>query len=82
MDYEYRLRIGSKHKPLYINEHLANFRLYNTSKSGSGFKKQFADELRVAEKFAEGKYRRSIRKHRWNKWKIVTAYRVLGFLGR
>lgn len=80
MDYEYRLRIGSKYDPVYIPQHLSNFRFYQTSKSGSRFVIQFADELRLAKKYAEGWYRLSLFLHKFNYYKIVIAYKILGFL--
>jgi len=80
MDYEYRLRIWSKHDPLYINEYLANFRFYHTSKSGSTFKKQFKDELKLAKKYAKWKYKISLFIHKINYYKIVWIYNILSFL--
>lgn len=82
MDYEYWLRIASKYEPLYINKHLANFRLYTTSKSWSSFVQQFDDELRVAEEFTGDKYKFAIWMHKLNKLKIIVAYKVLWFFGR
>lgn len=80
MDYEYRLRIWAKYDPLYINAHIANFRFYNTSKSWSRFKKQFQDELRLAKKYAKGKYKFSLFLHKINYYKITIIYNILSFL--
>jgi len=80
MDYEYRLRIGQKHNPLYIPRYLANFRFYHTSKSGSRFVRQFGDELRLARKYAKGRYKWSLFLHQLNYYKIIVAYKVLGWL--
>lgn len=80
MDYEYWLRIWEKYEPLYINEHVANFRFYQTSKSWSHFDKQFKDELRLAKKYAKWKYKWSIIMHRINYYKIVWSYKVLSFI--
>jgi len=77
MDYEYRLRIGSKYDPIYIPEYLSNFRFYQTSKSWSRFVKQFTDELRIAKKYARGEYRWALFLHRINYYKIVVAYKLL-----
>lgn len=80
MDYEYWLRIGAKYSPIYINQHLANFRFYHTSKSGSRFTKQFADELRLAKKYAKGEYTWALFLHKINYYKIIWIYKVLSFL--
>ena len=80
MDYEYWLRIGEKYEPLYINEHIANFRFYYTSKSWAHFDKQFKDELRIAKKYAQWKYKWSILVHKFNYYKIIWAYKVLSFI--
>lgn len=81
MDYEYRLRMGKKYDPVYISQYLSNFRFYQTSKSWSRFIKQFADELRLAKKYADGKYKIALFFHRINYYKIIVAYKVLHFLG-
>ena len=52
MDYEYWLRIGSHYTPISLPHDIANFRLYQTSKSGSSFVQQFQDELRIATTYA------------------------------
>ncbi|EKD29980.1 MAG: glycosyl transferase family 2 [uncultured bacterium (gcode 4)] len=80
MDYEYWLRMGQKYNPVYINEYMASFRFYHTSKSGSRFEQQFQDELRLAEKYAKWKYKSSLLLHRFNYTKIVFIYRLLGLL--
>jgi len=81
MDYEYWLRLGSKYSPLYIDEHLANFRFYTDSKSGSSFSQQFKDELRNAKKYADGKYKLALFVHKFNYYKIVVIYKIMAFLG-
>ncbi|EKE26190.1 MAG: glycosyl transferase family protein [uncultured bacterium (gcode 4)] len=80
MDYEYWLRLWSKYNPVYISEYIANFRFYQTSKSGSRFKIQFKDELRLAEKYAGWKYKFSLLLHSFNYYKIVFIYKILSFL--
>ena len=80
MDYEYWLRIWEYFEPLYIPEYIANFRFYQTSKSGAHFDKQFKDELRLAKKYAKWEYKRSILLHKFNYYKITRSYKVLSFL--
>jgi len=80
MDYEYWLRIGQKYTPVYIPEYIANFRFYNTSKSGSMFTKQFTQELILAGRYAKWKYKLSLLLHKFNYYKIVMIYKILSFL--
>lgn len=78
MDYEYWLRLWQKYEPFFIDEHLASFRWYEISKSGSGFSKQFSDELRVAKKYADGNML-PILLHRFNYFKIVSIYTLMAW---
>ena len=79
MDYEYWLRIGEKYDAGVIDEYLADFRWYTTSKSGGNFKKQFKEELYIAKKYAHGK-KLPILLHAFNYYKIVGMYSLLRFL--
>ncbi len=79
MDYEYWLRIWQRFEPLFIDDYLSSFRWYETSKSGSGFDKQFSDELRVARKYANG-HQLAILKHQFNYYKIVGAYTLMAWM--
>lgn len=76
MDYEFWLRIGQKYPAGVIDDYLANFRMYNTSKSGSLSNPQFQDELRIAKKFSKGA-RWPILLHKFNYYKIVWIYRAM-----
>gem|GEM_PF-2086946 len=80
MDYEYWLRISSRYAPVYIPQYIANFRFYQTSKSGSRFHKQFQQELEVAHTYARGKYKMSLLLHKFNYYKIVFIYKILSFI--
>ena len=80
MDYEYRLRIWEHFEPLYIPEYIADFRFYQTSKSGAHFDKQFKDELRLAKKYARWKYKWSLFLHEINHHKVIFAYKILHLL--
>lgn len=80
MDYEYWLRLWRLWDPVYIPKYIANFRFYTTSKSGSRFEKQFADELRLAQKYADWKYKISLLLHKFNYYKIVFVYKILVLL--
>ena len=55
MDYEYWLRIGKNNTPGYIDQYLANFRMYSNSKSVANYKQQFRDEMRLAKSYSHGR---------------------------
>ncbi len=76
MDYEYWLRIAQKYPAGVIPEYLADFRMYDTSKSGSLANPQFKDELRIAKKFSDGA-RWPIMLHTFNYYKIIWSYRLM-----
>ena len=82
MDYNYWLRLGARWPGRFVDRYLGCFRWYPASKSGSGFREQFGEELAVARELADGKYKWAILRHRLNFMKIVTAYRVLGLTRR
>ena len=77
MDYDFWLRLGARWPGRFIDQYLAAFRWYSTSKSGAGFGKQFREELDVAIENAGGKYPWAIFRHRINYLKIVTAYNLM-----
>jgi len=76
MDYEFWCRIGKRYKAGVIKHYLANFRMYETSKSGSLQSAQFEDELRVARKYASGN-KLIVLLHSINKTKIVYSYKLM-----
>lgn len=53
MDYDNWLKLGKIYKPGSIDKYLASFRIIPTSKSSTGFIKQFQDELIVAKKHTD-----------------------------
>lgn len=53
MDYDYWLRLGRLYPPAIINKYLASFRIIDSSKSSTGFIKQFKDEYEVAQKYTD-----------------------------
>ncbi len=81
MDYEFWLRIGQKYPAGVIKSYLANFRMYNTSKSGSLTNPQFIDELRIAKAFSDGA-KLPIFIHKFNYLKITWIYRLMASLRR
>ena len=81
MDYEYWLRLGAKFKGGFINNYLANFRWYVSSKSGGGFLQQFKQDLEVAKKYAKGR-KWPIFLHNINHYKIITIYSIMSLFRR
>ena len=76
MDYEYWLRIGQKYPAGVIDAYLADFRMYDESKSGSLANPQFIDELRIAKKYSKGA-RLPIFLHKINYFKIIWIYKLM-----
>lgn len=72
MDYDYWLRLGEKYDPLVVDEYLARFRVYEESKTSSGFMDTFAEELEVSTRHTDSGVLRTL--HRLNAWGICAAY--------
>lgn len=80
MDYEYWLRLGEKFKPGFIPEYIASFRIVPTTKSSTGFIKQFHDEYAVSKRHTSNSV---ILFLHWLHFKmIITIYFVMRFLNR
>ncbi len=82
MDYEYWLRLGRRWPGRFVNEYLAAFRWYATSKSGAGFGEQFSEGYDVARKLAGKGHGLALLRHRINTWKIATTYTLMKWLRR
>lgn len=80
MDYNYWLRLWKLYDPAYIDEYLANFRFYHTSKSGARFEKQFEDQYRLAKNFSNWKYKIAMGIHRIFYIRTKTIYKILYWL--
>lgn len=79
MDYDLWLRMGRACDPLIIPRPLAQFRLYDSSKSGKFDRRQFDEQYQVASRYFDGD-RMSRFLHRVNVEKIVWVYRVMRML--
>lgn len=77
MDYDYWLRLSKIAPGRFIDEDLASFRWYTSSKSGDNFSAQMKEDLETAIRNANGEFPLSILMHRFNRWKIVTAYSMM-----
>jgi len=81
MDYDMWCRIASRYGIEVIPEYLASFRWHVSSKSGQHYERQFRDQYRVACRYlAPSSPLRWI--HWANLWKIVWAYRIMGWARR
>lgn len=75
-DYEYWLRLSALGDPLYLEDRIAAFRWYTSSKSGSSFERQFREDEEAFRRHApRGALLRAHKKLR--SAQIVTAYRLL-----
>ncbi len=78
MDYDLWLRFAGISPACVLNEYLSAFRRHGTSKSETGFKEQFREEYKVAERYGPDRFIRIV--HQFNIQKIITSYRLIGFL--
>lgn len=80
MDYEYWLRIGKDHPPLILDDYLADFRVYRTSKTSSSFLRSFRQEAEVARRYSSSKLLNAL--HELSYLAIASVYLALAFFGR
>ncbi len=78
MDYDYWLRLGEKYRPGIINEYLGSFRIVPTTKSSTGFIKQFRDEYEVSKKHTKNKM--TLFLHYLHYQLVIIIYSILKFL--
>jgi glycosyltransferase involved in cell wall biosynthesis len=77
-DYDLWLRFARRGPPLYLDDRIACFRWYPTSKSGAQFDAQFREDAEVAAQYADGRFWPLLRKRSKNA-AIVSTYRALAF---
>lgn len=80
MDYDMWLKLGRNYNPGFIDKYLASFRITGSSKSSTGFIKQFRDELEVAKKYTNNVL--IIFFHHLHIKLIIFVYSVLHFLNK
>lgn len=78
MDYDYWLRLGKYFKAGVIDQYLASFRIVPTTKSSTGFIKQFRDELEVAKKHTGNGF--IIFLHQLHIYIIIFIYSILKYI--
>jgi glycosyltransferase involved in cell wall biosynthesis len=80
MDYDLWLRFAHRSPAGVINRYLSDFRRHGASKSEQGFREQFFEQYRVARKYNPSFFNRAV--HRFNIFKIITSYRIIGIFSR
>jgi glycosyltransferase involved in cell wall biosynthesis len=80
MDYDLWLRFARSTPAGVINRNLSSFRRHGTSKSETGFRDQFFEQYAVALKYGPSFFNRAA--HRFNIFKIITSYRIIGLFKR
>ena len=79
-DYDLFLKLAERGDPIYIDEELACFRWYETSKSGAGFSRQVDQTLDISARYGSAGPLHRARTHA-KRIAIVTIYRAMS-LGR
>lgn len=80
MDYDLWLRFAQLSPAGVIDDYLADFRRHGQSKSEQGFRDQFFEQYAVALKYNPSLFNRAM--HRFNIFKIITSYRIIGLFSR
>ena len=80
MDYDLWLRFAMISPPGIINRELAGFRRHASSKSETAYRDQFLEQYAVAVKYGPSFFNRAA--HRFNIFKIITSYRIIGWFSR
>ncbi|MDO8427031.1 MAG: glycosyltransferase family 2 protein, partial [Deltaproteobacteria bacterium] len=80
MDYDYWLKAGKLHKPGFIDDYLACFRVHQGSKTSSSFKDTFRQELDLARKYSDSRLINAL--HYASYLGICGIYAILDRAGR
>ena len=80
MDYDLWLRFARVSPAGVIDKDLSSFRRHGSSKSETGYRDQFFEQYAVARKYGPSFLNRAA--HRFNIFKIITSYRILGLFSR
>jgi len=76
MDYDLWLKLGRLYRPGYLDQTIGKFRMYDSTKSMTGFHRQFQEDFEVAKKYAAGTWL-PIFLHKLNQIKITVLYRLM-----
>lgn len=74
MDYDWWLRFWKQSPGTFLNQTIASFRMYGTSKSGSSFRAQLDEACSIASQHADGRFTSDLMRHRINRFLIEKLY--------
>jgi glycosyltransferase involved in cell wall biosynthesis len=80
MDYDYWLRIGKRYPLVVLDDCLASFRVYTTSKTSSSYLRSFREELEVARRHSGSSMLNAL--HWLSYLGIAASYVVLNSIAR
>ena len=80
MDYDYWLRIGKRYPVAILDDCLASFRVYTTSKTSSSYLRSFREELEVAKRYSGSSMLNAL--HWLSYLSIAASYAVLNSVAR
>lgn len=79
-DYEFWLRLARRSAPVYIEDRIACFRWYETSKSGANYSRQFEEDEEIAARHARTRSRFVLLRKRVKSAAILFIYRAMSKL--
>ena len=77
MDYDLWLRFWRECPGVFLNQTIASFRIYETSKSGGQYRQQLSEAFDIAKRHAGDRYSLDLARHAMNRRLISSIYRVL-----
>jgi glycosyltransferase involved in cell wall biosynthesis len=80
MDYDLWLRFWRQCPGIYLDQTIASFRLYETSKSGGQYRQQLSEAYEIAKRHAGRSYPLDLARHAMNRRLISSIYSVLQLL--
>lgn len=81
-DYEFWLRLARRSAPVYLEDRIACFRWYETSKSGANYALQFSEDMAVATRYARFGRTGVLWRKRLKSGAIVMSYKLMSTFRR
>ena len=81
-DYDFWLRLARRGAPVYVDSRIACFRWYETSKSGSNYRRQFAEDAEIAARYSAPRQHGIRLRKRVKGTAIVGIYQIMSLLRR
>jgi hypothetical protein len=79
-DYEFWLRLAKRGDPIYLEDRIACFRWYETSKSGANYTRQFEEDAEIAARYTPAGNRSVLLRKRVKNAAILSAYKLMSKL--